>query len=134
MIERSVFDEVGAFERTISGRGEDTDLFSRIERAGIPAWYMPRAVVHHLTPPERLRDEYLLRLARTIGEGVAHRQAGQFSRGGLAAVWLAKAVRLALVQAPRAALAWVCGDFERALGQRCLLAINTSFLHSTKVF
>src|SRR5437868_2502578 len=33
MIERTVFDEVGMFERTVDGRGEDTDLFSRIERA-----------------------------------------------------------------------------------------------------
>jgi len=132
MIERSVFEQVGVFERTVSGRGEDTDLFSRIERAEIAAWYFPAAIVHHLTPPERLNDEYLLSLARRMGEGVAQRQAGQFSRSRFAAVWLAKAVRLALIQAPRAALAWVRGDSELALGQRCLLAINASFLHSTK--
>jgi GT2 family glycosyltransferase len=43
MLERSVFDEVGLFEHTIDGRSEDTDLFVRIEKAGIPAWYAPAA-------------------------------------------------------------------------------------------
>src|SRR4051794_16948160 len=63
MIDRTVFDEVGLFERTVGGRGEDTDLFSRMERAGIDAWYFPTAIVHHLTPAERLESTYLLSLA-----------------------------------------------------------------------
>src|SRR4029077_6323632 len=103
MIERSVFDEVGVFERTVDGRGEDTDLFSRIERAGIAAWYFPGAIVHHLTPPERLADSYLLNLARRMGVGIAQRQAGRFSRGCFAALWLAKTPRLGTIsRAPRA--------------------------------
>src|SRR5205823_12883919 len=102
LIERSVFDEVGMFERTVSGRGEDTDLFSRIERAGIAAWYFPNAIVHHLTPAERLETRYLLDLARRMGEGVAVRQAASRSKPGFAAMWLAKLARLSLVQAPPA--------------------------------
>jgi glycosyltransferase involved in cell wall biosynthesis len=128
MIERSVFDEVGVFERTVDGRGEDTDLFSRIEQAGIAAWYFPSAIVHHLTPPERLADAYLLNLARRMGAGIAQRQAAQFSRGRFVALWLAKALRLSIVQAPKFALATLRGDREAALGCRCMLAINASFL------
>jgi glucosyl-dolichyl phosphate glucuronosyltransferase len=130
MVERTVFDQVGLFQRTIGGRGEDTDLFSRIERAGIAAWYFPTAVVHHLTPPERLEPSYLLSLARRMGAGIAERQAGQMRRGRFAALWLAKAVRLALVQSPQLLLSCVCGDRETAIGRRCLLAINSSFLRS----
>ena len=59
MIERSVFEQIGMFERTVSGRGEDTDLFSRIEWAGIAAWYLPDAIVHHLTPAERLETRII---------------------------------------------------------------------------
>jgi len=128
IIERSVFDEVGVFERTVDGRGEDTDLFSRIERAGILAWYFPAAIVHHLTPPERFADAYLLNLARKMGAGVAQRQSGQFSRGRFAALWLAKALRLVLVQAPQLGFAAVRGDQEAMLGRHCLMAINASFL------
>jgi len=130
MVERSVFERVGVFERTVDGRGEDTDLFSRIERAGIAAWYFPNAIVHHLTPPERLADAYLLNLARRMGAGIALRQAAQCSRGRFAALWLAKALRLALIQAPASAIAHLRGDREAAIGRRCLVAINSSFLRA----
>ncbi len=128
IVERTVFDEVGIFERTVDGRGEDTDLFSRIEQAGIAAWYFPSAIVHHLTPPERLTHAYLLNLARRMGAGIAARQAAQYSGGRFAALWLAKALRLALLQAPQFALAAVGGEQEAAIGHRCLMAINASFL------
>jgi glycosyltransferase involved in cell wall biosynthesis len=128
MIERSVFDEVGVFVRTVSGRGEDTDLFSRIERAGIASWYIPTAVVQHLTPPERLEESYLLSLARRMGVGIAQRQFAACGRMQFAALWLAKAIRAGLVQAPLAAWASVRGDYETWLGRWCLLNINTSFL------
>jgi glycosyltransferase involved in cell wall biosynthesis len=128
MIERSVFDEVGVFARTVSGRGEDTHLFSRIERAGIDGWYIPTAIVQHLTPPERLEQTYLLSLARRMGVGIAQRQLAVCGRINFAALWLAKAVRMALVQAPLAAWARLRGDYETWLGRWCLLAINASFL------
>jgi GT2 family glycosyltransferase len=128
MIERSVLDEVGVFLRTVNGRGEDTDLFSRIERAGIASWYIPTAIVQHLTPPERLEETYLLSLARRMGVGIAQRQFSTCGRIKFAALWLAKAIRAAVVQAPLAALARLRGDYETWLGRWCLLAINTSFL------
>src|SRR5205085_11207795 len=87
MVERSVFDQVGEFKRTVGGRGEDTELFSRIERACISAWYFPGAVVHHVTPMERLAEPYLLSLARRMGAGIAERQSGRFHRGRFAALW-----------------------------------------------
>ncbi len=128
MIERSVFDEVGVFVRTVSGRGEDTDLFSRMERAGIAGWYIPTAIIEHLTPSERLSEAYLLSLARRMGVGIAQRQRGACGRIRFAALWLAKAARAALVQAPLAAWARLRGDYETWLGRSCLLAINASFL------
>src|SRR5262245_16103709 len=67
MIERSVLDEVGKFGATIEGRGEELELFARIERAGIDAWYIPTAIVHHLMPDERLENGYLLKLAKSRG-------------------------------------------------------------------
>jgi glycosyltransferase involved in cell wall biosynthesis len=130
MIERGVFDQVGAFRRTVSGRGEDTDLFSRIERAGIAGWYLPLAIVHHLTPPERLKVEYLLSLAHRMGEGIALRQFQHLGRGRFAALWLAKAARLAVAQAPWAAVWGCCGHHEAWLGRRCLVGINASFLRA----
>jgi glucosyl-dolichyl phosphate glucuronosyltransferase len=125
MVERTVFEQIGAFERTVNGRGEDPDLFSRIEQAGIAAWYWPAARIERLAPQERLNDNYLLGLARRAGEGAALRRVGRVRFGPL---WLAKAIRLALVQSPLAGLARISGDREMWLGRRLLLAINASFV------
>jgi len=128
MIERSVFDRVGQFERTVDGRGEDTDLFSRIERAGIAGWYIPTAIVQHLTPPERLTPDYLLSLSRRMGAGIAVRQAGAMSRGRFALLAAAKAMRLALLHIPLLLLAAALNDRAGWLGRRCLAAMEVSFL------
>jgi hypothetical protein len=128
MVERSVFDEVGVFQTAIDGRGEDTDLFERIERAGIDAWYFPSAIIDHLTPCERLTDQYLVTLAEKMGRGIGLRRAADTHRVKFAAIWLAKAARAALVQWPLLAAAKVRGDRETALGRRCQLAISRGFL------
>jgi hypothetical protein len=128
MIERTVFDRIGVFERTVDGRGEDTDLFSRIERAGIAAWYIPTAIVHHLTPAERLKPDYLLSLSRRMGAGIALRQSAAMSRARFALLVAAKAARLAAVQMPLLLVAAVLNDRHAWLGRRCLAAIETSFL------
>jgi hypothetical protein len=128
MIERTVFDEVGVFERTVDGRGEDTDLFSRIERAGIAAWYVPTAIVHHLTPPERLQADYLLSLARRMGEGIALRQHAALGSVRFAALLAAKALRLAVWQWPLVLAARLRRDHASALGRGALAAINASLV------
>src|SRR5688500_7315355 len=71
LIQRSVLDKVGPYYEAVDGRGEDADLFDRILREGIEAWYLPTATVHQLVPAERLERDYLLDLARTIGRGEA---------------------------------------------------------------
>jgi len=128
MLDRGVFDEIGVFERAVGGRGEDTDLFMRIAAAGIDAWYLPTAIVHHVTPAERLTDDYLLNLAGRMGEGIAQRQAEQLGAIRFAAFWLGKALRLAFVQWPLAFATRVVGSREARLGRRCQLAINARFL------
>ena len=128
MIERSVFDEVGVFQTAIDGRGEDTDLFERIERAGIDAWYLPIAIIDHLTPCERLTDSYLTSLAQKMGRGIGMRRGRDMNPVKFAALWLAKAAYAALVQWPRVVIAKYRGDREAALGRQCQLAISRGFL------
>ena len=130
MIDRSVFGEVGVFERTVDGRGEDTDLFNRIERAGIAAWYLPAAIIHHLTPDERLQESYLLHLASRMGQGIAFRQAALLGPLHFALIWLAKAARLGIVQYPLWLVARLWQYPEATLGRRCLITINAAFLQA----
>jgi GT2 family glycosyltransferase len=127
LVHQSVFDDVGLFERAIDGRGEDTDLFERIQRAGIDAWYLPTAIIHHLTPPERLERDYLLDVATRMGRGIALRR--QKSLGlRFAGAWLLKAVRVLLIDYPRLMLAGLRGNAEVTLGRRLQLTISQAFL------
>jgi len=128
MVERNVFDQVGRFETAIDGRGEDADLFFRIERAGIEAWYFPTAVVHHLTPAERLEQEYLLRVARIVGQGDAMRQRARLGFVRFAALWLARWVHQWVVKYPRWMWSRLGRNSELTLGRRCELATAQGFI------
>lgn len=128
MVARTVFDEVGVFQLTIEGRGEDTDLFMRIDAAGIEAWYLPAAIIHHMTPPERLTPAYLKNLARRMGQGIAQRQAERLGPRRFAVLWLAKGLRMAFTQYGLCAVARLAAHREAALGWQCKIAISQGFL------
>lgn len=132
MLDRSVLDKVGHFERAIDGRGEDADLFFRIEQAGLEAWYIPTAVVHHLTPAERLAEEYLLRVARIDGQGEAVRQRARLGLVRFACLWFARRLKWPLVQYLEWVWARLKRDAEQTLGRRCDLAMAQGFIDGVK--
>jgi hypothetical protein len=131
LVQRSVLDEVGLFEMAIDGRGEDTDLFERMQRAKIEAWYLPTAIIHHLTPPERLERDYLLDLSTRMGRGIALRQRKSLGLVRFTAAWLMKAVRVLAIDYPRLMLAGLRGNAETTLGRRCQLTIAQAYLCGT---
>jgi glycosyltransferase involved in cell wall biosynthesis len=51
--------------------GEDTELFARILTAGGAVGFAPRARVHHIIPPERMRRSYMRRKSYAFGYGSA---------------------------------------------------------------
>jgi GT2 family glycosyltransferase len=73
LVHRGVFERVGLFDETLTTAGEDTDLYSRVHRAGIAAWYTPLAVVFHQIPEDRMTARSLQWSARRIGSHVARR-------------------------------------------------------------
>jgi len=84
--------------------GEDTELFARIISRGGAVGFAPRARVHHMIPPERMRRPYLLRKSYAFGYGSA-------VAGGRSHNHLDKLVRNSF----RLMLALARGDSERAL-------------------
>jgi len=74
---RSTFDLFGNFREdlgVVGGNpisGEDTELFARIMSRGGKIGFAPRAVVHHMIPPERMTRAYLLRKSFAYGVGSA---------------------------------------------------------------
>ena len=119
MLHRSVFQQVGVFDEAFAVRSEDTDLFCRMWQAGIEAWYVPTAVVEHVTPPSRLEDEYLLRLASLTGTGVAERERKTSSLLRFAVRFLTKAALYPLILGGKQLLAAARRHDEAKLGVRC---------------
>lgn len=127
MVHRTVFAEVGGFDEACS-RGEDTDLFVRMYKAGVEAWYSPDAVIDHLIPPERLTDDFLLRLSDRMGTGMAEDEYNARGAKLYPLLWLARVAQAALVLWPRLLLARLRRDREATLGARCRLRIAKKVL------
>jgi len=119
MVHRSVFEQVGLFNPEFTDRGEDTDLFLRMSAAGIDAWYTPTAVVHHVTPPERLTDESLLRLSRMTAVGMAEDERQAVGRWRYPIVWCARLAQAFGLLLPKRLWAVIRRDAEDSLGARC---------------
>ena len=74
---RSAFARFGKFREdlgVVGGNpisGEDTELFARILARGGAMGFAPRAIVHHLIPPERMTLAYLRRKSFAFGMGTA---------------------------------------------------------------
>lgn len=72
-VRRRLFDEVGVFNTTLgrTGKrligGEESELFERIADKGYRWYYVPRAVMYHIIPAEKLTDDYFERLALNTG-------------------------------------------------------------------
>ena len=70
---RSVFDKIGRFDTSLgrTGKqligGEESDLFERIEAAGMACYYVPRAVMYHIIPESKLQPDYFERLSYNTG-------------------------------------------------------------------
>lgn len=128
MIHRSLFERVGHFEAALEGRNEDSDLYRRICLAGETSWFVPSAIIHHVITSDRLEEAYLLRLARIVGDFIAHRENSLDGRLRFVALRLLKSIRSWCLYRPGRAVAQLLGDEEKALELLCLLAAHDAYL------
>ena len=106
---RELFKRVGVFNTSLgrTGKrligGEESELFERIRREGMACYYVPRAVMYHVIPDEKLTPDYFDRLAYNVGVSQRRRAELHGSLFGLyvreAAKWVATLV-LCLVHRP----------------------------------
>ncbi|MBW3540797.1 MAG: glycosyltransferase [Planctomycetes bacterium] len=128
LVARSVFEEVGTFDEAFNRRSEDTDFFLRMHAAGIDGWYAPRAVVHHVIPPERLSDDWFLKMARLTAEGIAANERAAWGHRLYPLVWAARVAQMLSLHVPRQWWARLRGDAEAELGARCRLGMARDYL------
>jgi GT2 family glycosyltransferase len=105
LVHRTVLEQIGGFDEKFNHRGEDTNLFLRMLSAGIDAWYTPRAIVHHIIPPERLADAWLVNTAWRTAEGIAHDEREAWGAALYPLVWLARVTQVVGLLVPRWAVA-----------------------------
>lgn len=106
---RELFKRVGVFNTSLgrTGKrligGEESELFERIRREGMACYYVPRAVMYHIIPDEKLTADYFDRLAYNVGVSQRRRAELHGSLFGLyvreVAKWLATLL-LCLVHRP----------------------------------
>jgi glycosyltransferase involved in cell wall biosynthesis len=107
---RSAFSRFGKFREdlgVVGGNpisGEDTELFARILARGGTMGFAPRAIVHHMIPPERMTLKYLRRKSFAFGMGTAFARLENHNR-------IDKLIRNGV----RMAAATMRGDPERAI-------------------
>jgi glycosyltransferase involved in cell wall biosynthesis len=78
MIKKDLLAKVGGFDASLPV-WEDTDLFWRLEKMGISAWFAPQALVYHLIPESRLDEAYLKKATYKGGftyARIVHKNAG----------------------------------------------------------
>ena len=120
MLHRDVFAAIGVFDPAYHMRGEDTNLVLRALAAGLRSWFTPAAVVHHIIPAERLDDEFLLRLAGIMAEGMAEDERDAVGHRRYPLIWSARVAQYALLNL-RYLWAGLCRNRERRLGLKCRL-------------
>lgn len=118
MLHRDVFETVGTFDPSYHQRGEDTNLFLRAHAAGFRSWYTPAAVVHHVIPPERLSDDFLMKLAGIMAVGMAEDERQAIGRVRYPVVWSARVAQFGLMKLCQA-LSSFRRDPEVRLANRC---------------
>lgn len=96
---RRVFETIGVFDTTLgrTGKsligGEESELFERIKANDMTCYYVPRAVMYHIIPAEKLTLDYFRRLSYNTGRSqrrraeLHNRMLGLFA--GEAMKWLA---------------------------------------------
>jgi hypothetical protein len=122
LIRRRVFDSIGCFDESLTLGGEDLDFLRRVRKAGLDIWQTPRAVLHHLVPPYRLREDYLRWNALRNGVCFAHMDLREHGLLGAALLCAARIGKSLLLTVP--CYCWAClrRDESQRLGQGCQLS------------
>ncbi|HYG64681.1 MAG TPA: glycosyltransferase [Thermoanaerobaculia bacterium] len=100
--------------------GEDTDMLIRLTRRGVPAIYVPGAMVYHVVRPDQLQPSWLLGRAYRLGRGTLRLRVATLGQP-LPPAWKAWL---------RLPLAWALYGRERfrGPGRRLLAGVSIHFL------
>jgi glycosyltransferase involved in cell wall biosynthesis len=131
LLKRSVFDQVGQFDESWTGGGSDIELTTRLRRAGLEAWFTPKAIVHHQVPSYRLDESYLSWTSLRIGTNFAHRDYREWGLPRSIFTCIARVAQAAFINFPLMLLAYILGNRAEAIGRKCLLLRAWGYLRQS---
>ena len=119
LLHREVFNQIGLFDTKMVRGMSDIDLTRRALDASISSWYAPRAIVNHLIPKYRLREDYIKWTCLRVGTNLVYIN---YKSWGLLKTLFPCLVRTghALTLNPLMAIAArIKGDRETTLDRKC---------------
>ncbi|MCA9197034.1 MAG: glycosyltransferase family 2 protein [Planctomycetales bacterium] len=128
MIRKSVFERIGIFDTELVDGGEDADLYRRMREGGVVTWFAPKAIIHHMIPPYRMEDQYMMWTSLRQGNHVAYREYKDWGFFLLPVMTAARVARAAVKFVPPYLLAKLKGDRETALGHRCWIWFTEGYV------
>jgi glycosyltransferase involved in cell wall biosynthesis len=131
LLRRSVFDQVGQFDESLTRGGEDTEFGVRLRRAGIEAWFTPKAIVHHYVPAYRLNESYLFWRALACGSNFAYRDFQEWGLVRTVTACLARIAQASFINCPLMLLAYILGDRAELTGRKYLLLAAWGYLRES---
>ena len=121
LVHKSVFDEIGYFDESLTEAGEDSDITARMSAAGVKSWFQPSAVVRHVVPDHRLKDDYFRWTSHRNGMHIARRDWSRWGPQGFPILFLGRMGQVAVRFLPR----WLWGHALHSqricLEGKCLL-------------
>jgi len=121
LVDRRVFDTIGAFDTTMHYGGEDSEFITRARSADFVIWVVPDAIVHHVIPPERLERLYLRWVALRWGGQSAQIDSKHLGNRKMSALCAARVGQAALVNVPGLLFAGLRRDAAAAADRAILL-------------
>jgi glycosyltransferase involved in cell wall biosynthesis len=131
LVRATVFQAVGQFDESWTRGGSDIELTARLRRAGLEAWFTPKAIVYHHVPAYRLKESYFFWRSIRCGENFANRD---FREWGLARTVIACAARIAqatFITFPLMLFAYSLGNRAEVIGRKCSILRAWGYLRQS---
>lgn len=131
LMARSIFDSVGLFDISMTGGGEDTDIFFRARAAGFDIWVTPTAPVHHIILPYRMEKAYLRWVSLRCSCALAYIHCKNWGPGKTLLICVARIGQGLLVNMPLLLLAYIKRDKAEILDRQLLLLKAVGYIRKT---
>jgi len=131
LLRRSVFDRVGHFDESWTRGGSDIEFTARLRRAGLEAWFTPKAIVRHHVPAYRLKEGYLFWRSSVCGDNFAYRDFKEWGLARTLAACLARIAQASLINFPLMLWAYILGNRAEVIGRKCLLLRAWGYLRQS---